>query len=205
MPARPKSSPAKAKKATTKAKKPTVAALATEVEALGVLVRDLQSRLAVLEDGAATRPAVAAAVAATPMAAARPGIDNDDVELSVRELLTSALKLALEPAPEDPELAEEQFERFAGLCHSSRQGTPMLNSSLRTYTWHQLRKNVAIYLNQEGDPGSFEVTRTDPRKLTASASRVKFFVRARTRMPTPITFARDEDANGMWRIEASSL
>ena len=206
MPARPKKSPSKSTSAPGASKRPTVATLAAEVAELRTLVQELQSRLGGLERGATARASAGVAVATVAVAARpAPTVSKDDVELSLRELLTSALKLALEPAPEDPELADEQFERFSALCHSSRRGTPMLNSSLRTYTWHQMRKNAAIYLQQGDDPGSFEVTRCDPRKLTGNVARVKFFVRARTRMPTPITFARDDDANGSWRIEASSL
>lgn len=212
MPARPKKAASKTAKAKTASTRTTVASVAAEVSELRDLVSSLLARVEELERrpagaaGAATaRVAAAVPAAAAVGASATPPSNNEDVELVLRQLLISAIQLAQEPMPDDPEDADRQFERFAALCHSSRTGTPALNSSLRTYTWHQMRKNVAIYLGEADDPGSYEVTRSDPRKITAQSTRVKLFLRARTRMPTPITFRRDNEADGAWRVEASSL
>ncbi len=206
MPARPKNkAPAK------KAKRQTVATLAAELAELRGEVDTLRERLAKLE-AAPAKPAmsaapVAAAATSAPVAASKPrrAPPPDNTELALKALLTDALALALEPMPEDPDDADRLFERFASLCHSSRCGTPMLDTSLRTYTWRQLRKNVGIYLREERDAASFEVLRTEPRKMATKSDRIKFFLRARTRMPTPITFRRDAELEGDWRIEVSSL
>ena len=217
MPARPKKKAPVAAKA--KSKRPTVASLSAEVTALRTQVEALQERLSALESsggGAKTATAAAAtaasvtaaaATAAVASKAARPAAKGKvgNLELALKSLLTGAFGLALEPMPEDPDDSDRLFERFAALCHSSRCGTPMLDTSLRTYTWRQLRKNAGIYLREDGDASSFEVLRTEPRKLNTDSHRVKFFLRAKTRMPTPITFRRDADEEGEWRIEVSSL
>ncbi len=225
MPARPKKkSAAAAKTGKSKSKRPTVASLAAEVAELREQLAALQSRLEAVEAGSSSKSAtdvstgvvagaaVAAAVVASKPAAKKPAPkkakargSRDDTQTALQELLKGALSLALEPMPDDPDDADRLFERFAGLCHSSRWGTPMLDNSLRSYTWRQLRKNVGIYLREEDDPGSFEVLRTDPRKVTEDTRRVKLFLRARTRMPTPITFRRDDELEGEWRVEVSSL
>lgn len=191
----------------------TVETLALEVDALRALVDRLQSQVDGLSPAAAAPPnaatakvaAVTAAVAVGTATAAAVGAPEADPVQAMRSLLSAAFELALQPVPDDDEEADEQFARFAALIHTNRRGTPLLEQSLRLYTWQQLRRNVTIYLNEDQAVGSFETTRMTPSPVTERTQQAKFFVRARTRMPTPITFRRDEAEGGAWRIEASSL
>ncbi len=107
--------------------------------------------------------------------------------------------------PSDPDEADTLFDRFAVLMHSERKGTPLLDRNLRNYTWMQLRKNVLIYLKDPNDAGSFTVTRREPLKFGPREERARFFLKASTRMPTPISFRKDVEDSDRWRIEVSSL
>lgn len=202
--------------ATAKSKpgRPSIATLAAELDSLRAEMAQLRARLEIVENrpagaGApAPAPAVIVAPVATPVASApakAPAADNPDPMTEVHELLRQAFALALMPLPDDPDEADAVFERFSGLMHSSRRGTPLLNNSLRNYTWGQLRKNALIYLNDDADPGSYAVDRSEPEVVAPRTERVKFFLKARTRMPTPVTFRRDQGEGRAWRIEASSL
>lgn len=200
--------------APSEAKPPrSVADLAREVDELRALITELTARVAALTPAtSATEAAPVAAPAAPPSAAAASeapsaligGPESDPIS-AMRAVLTAAFTMAQEPIPSDPDEADAQFERFSQLIHSERRGTPLLEQSLRNYTWQQLRRNVRIYLDEQGAPGSFETTRVTPDPVTPHTQQAKVFVRAQTRMPTPVTFRRDRAAGGAWRIEASSL
>ena len=178
----------------------TVASLSVEVEALRAEVAELRQMVeGRTEASGGQSVGEAVHVVATPVAPAPKPID------AIRGLLTQAFTLALTPIPADPDEAEELFMRFAGLMHSDRRGTPLLNQSLKNYTWRQFRNNAAVYLNEDADPSSFIIHRTNPDPLYEAAERVKVFVRARTRMPPPVNFKRDTRDGGQWRIESSSL
>ncbi|MCO4763834.1 MAG: hypothetical protein KC502_20140 [Myxococcales bacterium] len=190
----------------------TVESLGAEVDELRRMVTELSARL----DGAtgkakppiskAKAAAPAAAAAAVTVAATTPtGAPEDDPIRAMRSVLTAAFEQALAPIPDDPDEADAHFARFVKLIHSSRCGTPLLEQSLRNYTWRQLRRNAPIYLDDNQAPGSFECKRITPDNITARTEQAKFFLLARTRMPTPITFRRDSADGGAWRIEASSL
>ncbi len=184
----------------------------TELAALREELAALRARVDVLEGKqpgpkAAAVPAAAAAtaVAATPAPSGKPAAPETDPEAALRSLVAAAFALALEPIPDDPDEADAQFARFAALMHSERRGTPLLEQSLRNYTWRQLRRNANIYLNEAQDPASFESARMVPTAVTLKTERAKLFLRARTRMPTPISLRRDASEHGAWRIESSSL
>lgn len=187
----------------------TVGSLAAEVDELRELIAQLTARLDQVSPDTAKKTEVVAAtatvVAPVVKAPTKKGAPEDDPVAAMRAILIAAFELALEPIPHDLEEADEQFARFAALIHTNRRGTPLLEQSLRNYTWQQLRRNVTIYLDDDQAPGSFETTRITPDPITARTQQAKFFVRARTRMPTPITFKRDDAEGGAWRIEASSL
>lgn len=180
----------------------TVASLAADLEALRGRVAVLEAALAAT--GATTSAAVAAAPETAPAPAPTPKTDHDP-QGSAQRLLRDVLAIALEPEPDDADALELQFVRFLDYVHSTRKGTPILENSLREYTWRQLRRNAPIYLRDPEDAGSFDVTRQDPATIDRRTDTVKFFLRATSRMPTPITFRRDDADGGAWRIEASSL
>ena len=123
----------------------------------------------------------------------------------VHEILRRLLAVGLEPDADGEELADEQFFRFLELIHTERKGTPMLESSLRQYAFRQLRKNAPIYLRDRDDTGTYDVTRSEPREISTKTERVKVFLRAATRMPTPIALRRDAIHQGASRIETTSL
>ena len=183
-------------------------ALRAEVETLKAAVADLQSQgKQSLSDVAAGAAALAAAVdvATSKAAAPKPVAPKADPMAEVHSLLQQVFKLALTPQPEDPEERDLLFARFAQLVHSDRRGSAILDQSLRSYTWTQLRNKADIYLKDTADVGSYTITRSAPAELDRRASRIKLFLKARTRMPTPISLRRDARAEDAWRIESSSL
>lgn len=188
-----------------------LAAWDARLSALEAEVSSLRDRLQALERGPSQRalapsaavepPQPVAATAATP-AAASAAVHQHDPELALQELLREVFAVALTPEPQDAEGQESLFLRFLDLVHPERKGTPMLEGSLRQYGWRQLRRNAGIYLRDIHDPASYDEVRRDPQVLTRATDRVKVFLRATTRMPTPIILRR---AGDVWRIEASSL
>lgn len=189
--------------------KQTVATLAATVEELQQRVAALEAALAAQSATGATAAGAVAAVAASaeeaPAPAPKPRKPDTDPVGGAHRLLRDILKLAMEPEPDDPEEAELLFVRFLDHVHSERKGTPILENSLRQYTWRQLRRNALIYLRDPEDAGSFDVTRQDPAAIGPRTESLKLFLRATSRMPTPITLRRDVAAEDAWRIESSSL
>jgi hypothetical protein len=202
---------------TTAAKKrPTVASLATELDAV-------RAELATLKDIVAGLTAAGAAVAVggstAGVARAARALDSagastavktppdtkEDPMAPVHAILRQVFTLAQEALPVDEEERDEQFARFKKFVHSDRKGTGVLDQSLRNYTWAQLRSKVNIYLDDPDDVGSYTVTRMTPDAVGRQTLRVKLFLKARTRMPTPITLRRDDADSDNWRVEASSL
>ena len=201
---RAKKTKAKApEKASSKAKKarPASADVSVQLEQLRKEIAALTERLATVEATLQVAPVDAAAD--TP--SAKPKSTADDPVALLRKLLANALALAAEPMPADVDEAETLFSRFAELIHSDRKGTPLLDRNLQNYTWLQLRKNVLIYLKNANDPSSYTVTRREPMKFGPGEERARFFLKAATRMPTPVSFRRDAEDGDRWRIEASSL
>ena len=196
----------KAKKKGEKSPRRTVASVGAELDELKAEVEQLKSLLAELSSsgaGVVAATAAAATAAATPAPAPAPPAKPMD---AVHSLLREVFALAKTPMDEeDLDERDAMFERFVALVHSDRKGTSMLDQSLRNYTWAQLRKKADIYLNEDGDVGSYTITRQSPEAIGKRTPRVKLFLRARTRMPTPITLRRDDREAGAWRIEASSL
>ncbi len=184
----------------------TVASLSEEVADLRAEVAELRGALEALSKGdlvlnsTTTQPAAVAA-----QTSVRPPVVKASPKEQIRTLLSRAFELALTPIPEDPDEAEELFMSFTMLMHSDRRGTPLLNQSLKNYTWRQFRKHAELYLNDEADPSSFVIHRSNPESIQPNDQRVKAFIRAKNRMPPPINFKRDVHDGGKWRIESSSL
>lgn len=198
--------------------------LRDEVARLQARVAELEGLVARVEalEGLARRPAIAptdsatlaasmaaadseaAAAAATGPSPAKP-VNLDDPLVAAHDLLRRVLALASRPESDDPEVEEGLFLDFLGMVHTERKGTPMVESSLRQYGWRQLRRNIRIYLRDPDDVGSYDVARRDPMELTPRTERVKFFLRATTRMPAPIGLRRDASCGNEWRVETTSL
>lgn len=193
----------------TKSGKRTVASLGKEVDALRAEVAALKDELTSLiseeRAPAASVPVPVAAAVAVEAATEPVRAPIDATMAQIRGLLEKMFALACEADPGDQEARDEQFDRFLDLVHTDRKGTKMLDENLRAYTWHQMRRKVHIYLKDDNDPGSFAVTRTQPDPIDSSTVKVKLFLKARTRMPTPISVRRDAKNRDAWRIESSSL
>lgn len=202
-----------AKKATSKRR--TVASLAVEIGALRAEVEALRVKLTALAEG--QKPPVVEAVLGAGATAASPASIHKTADepkavkpkpspmVEVRAFVTDVFRLALVPLPDDEEARDELFWRFLSMVHSRRRGSNMLDQNNLSYIWDPLRQRPGIYLDEAENPGSFTVTRTQPAVVNARTERVKLFLQARARMPTPITVRRDPDFGGEWRIEASSL
>lgn len=195
---------------TTKSKaspsRQTVASVAAELAALKDRVAALEAEVAALGGHQASAVAAGAATVAPAAAKDRPaGVVPDDPMADVHGLMRQIFTLATAPLPEDPDARQEQFDAFVELVHSDRRGSATLNQSLRNYTWAQLRHKADIYLRDLQDAGSYTVVRSSPDELSPVATRIKLFLKARTRMPTPISLRRDASAQDAWRIESSSL
>ena len=190
--------------------KRTVASVAVELDALKAEVDALRAIVATLNSGGVVHSG-GVDVDVTPNSApvvepAPAPAEPEDPMAAVHGVLRQLFSLAKEPLDdEDVEEHDAMFERFIALIHSERKGTAMLDQSLRNYTWSQLRKKADIYLDDDGDVGSYTITRSSPESVGKRTSRVKLFLRARTRMPTPITLRRDDKDGDRWRIESSSL
>ncbi len=200
-----------------------VAALTTALSQLESAIAKLHDRVARLEDAAKSRTAPPDQIGGTgpgSTAARRAGPGSvstttaapplaSDLELApmaeAHELLCEVFQLVLEDVPADPDEADAQFDRFKALSHSNRRGSPLLDQSLRAYTWAQLRRNVRSYLTDPNDVGTYQVSRTQPEKPIKGEERMKVFLHAPRRMPAPITLRRDGEAGGRWRVEVSSL
>lgn len=204
-------------KSKTKPGRRTIASIGDELDHLRDQVAALTEEVAALRGQnsgvapATTLPVVRAAATATtastaaaPLAPATPAANADPIA-AVHTLLRTVFAIAQEPLAEDEEERDAQFDRFKLLVHSDRKGTGVLDQSLRNYTWAQLRKKVDIYLDSTADVGSYSVTRMAPDAVGRQTSRVKLFLKAKTRMPTPITLRRDERDGNQWRVESSSL
>jgi hypothetical protein len=174
-----------------------------ELEQLRKQVTVLTKRLAAFEARLDSTPATAVSGPGNAPTASRTA--QDDPVIKLQQLLSTALGLACEPMPSDPDEADTLFDQFAVLMHSERKGTPLLDHNLRHYTWMQLRKNVLIYLKDPNDADSFTVTRREPLKFGPREEKARFFLKASTRMPTPISFRKDVEDSDRWRIEVSSL
>ena len=207
-----------------KAPKRTVASLAKEIAEVRAEIGALRAQAIALRDqlngavavsqatvpaspAAATAASVASAIASSTAASkASPAADARASMLEqVRAFIAEVFELALVPMPDDEDDKEALLLRFLDTIHSSRRGTTMLDQNNLSYVWDPIRQRPGIYLNDEQAPGSFVVTRMQPSEITASTERVKVFLKARSRMPTPITLRREAQADGAWRIEASSL
>ena len=98
---------------------------------------------------------------------------------------------------------DERSERLGFLTHSSAMLGPRSVEYLRAFNWKQLVKNAASYLDN-GDVGSFRVTRCEPSDPTAS--KVKIFLKPSDgRHPAPIVLERDAAKGGEWKISQLSL
>lgn len=189
-----------------------VAAEATSTLSLQQLaeqVAALTARVAALESGRAS----ASAPAAVPVVAAAivvPAVSQAALPDAVAELrrLTQALfALGLQTVGLEGEAADAQFEAFKALVHTDRQGSPLLNIELRRYKWAPFVGRVRDYLADPVAPGSFDFERLIPDRIEQRTEQVKahMLVRHGRRMAPPITFRRDLNAGGAFRIEAMSL
>jgi len=167
---------------------------------------DIPAPVVAVAAAAVVKPVARSAATAPPPAADAVAEDRgNDPVAELRAFLVEMFRLALVPLPEDEDDREELFGRFISMMHSDRRGTAMLNQNILSYVWDPFRRRVAMYLKDAGDPGSFTVTRMHPDELDANADHVKLFIKARARMPTPISVRRDAKLDNAWRLESSSL
>jgi hypothetical protein len=103
------------------------------------------------------------------------------------------------------EESEDAFEAFLALVHLDDSDTGTARQSLRAYTWPQLRKNAASYLQSPNAPGSFRTVRRDPEETDPAGEWAKWFFWSSRRSPAPITFRRDARRGRAWRISQCSL
>ncbi len=190
-----------------------------QTDAVNTRLAALEARIAALEE--ALRNSAIGPIDAAPKAEAppppKPSAATSEPEASAafrppvaplaeaQACLAALFALAILPDAADAESEEQRFAEFLELIHSERKGTPILDTSLRQYGWRQIRRNAKIYLRDAADPSSFDIARRDPSELAPVHERVKLFVKAATRMPTPITLRRDSACGGAFRVESTSL
>ena len=198
---------AKNKTSTGKAGKArrTVASLGAELDELRAQMAILQAKVDAMT-GSGEQSAAPTTASTTTTSSPKPAQPPaEDPVQGVHRLVEAVFAMAHRPLPDDEEGRDALFEEFKSLIHSDRKGTGLLDQNLRNYTWSQLRKKADIYLEDTSDMGSYTVTRMSPGSVDKNTTRVKLFLKARTRMPTPITLRRDEKDAGQWRVETSSL
>lgn len=194
---------------------PDVSAAAGEpalsLQALAAQVAALTARVAALEaaqpTGAAASPAPVVSAAAVVAAVAAPTAPLPDAVTELRRLMQALFALGLQTVGLEGEAAEAQFEAFKALVHTDRQGSPLLNTELRRYKWAPFVGRVRDYLADPASAGSFDFERLIPDRIDPRTEAVKAHVLVRhgRRMAPPVTFRRDPNAGGAFRIEAMSL
>jgi hypothetical protein len=123
----------------------------------------------------------------------------------IRAVLAAMFDLAMRPPTQDDEQADLRYRAFSDLFHHTRRGSPLLENELMNYKWRPLCTRAASYLRDAADPSSFDIVQMVPAVVDDRTATIKVFLRAERRMPPPVTFRRDDMAEGALRIESSSL
>jgi hypothetical protein len=180
-----------------------LAALETELAKVLARVVALEQQVVTPVTIAAVAPVAAEAdlPADRPPPTPRPATPQGEI----RAILTSMFHLATRPPTQDDEEAEQRFRSFADLFHHARRGSPLLESELMNYKWRPLCTRATAYLRDAADASSFDIVQMLPAVVDDRTATIKVFLRAERRMPPPVTFRRDDLAEGALRIESSSL
>jgi hypothetical protein len=121
-------------------------------------------------------------------------------EESYQSAIAALFRLAME-APDDSVIVSELLAR---LMHAEAVAGDRAIESLMAFSWRRFAKQYGVYLASPEDPASFAIAHTRPRDISG-ASQLKAYLQAPRRSPVPVELARDEGADGAWRVVAFSL
>jgi hypothetical protein len=179
----------------------------TKIEGLITNVAAIQARL---DEGA---PAEAAGAPASPASPAAPtkeaelllagdSGDNEEVQAACqrRDEACGVVAAFVEAAMIKSDA--KCWAALAELTHSSEMEGPRSMDHLKAFSWKKLRVNAKRYFKGKKVPTA---AWTEPAVVEGSTERVKVFVAHGKDATSPVTVARDAEADGAWRVQSCSL
>jgi hypothetical protein len=97
---------------------------------------------------------------------------------------------------------EACWSELERLTHSGALLAPRSLDHLKAFSWKKLRVNARRYFKKRGD---IKAARIEPEAINESTQLVKVFVAHGKGSSSPLTVARDSQADGEWRVQTCSL
>jgi hypothetical protein len=97
---------------------------------------------------------------------------------------------------------EKCWSLLEGLTHSGSLLAPRSLDHLKAFSWKKLRVNARRYFQKKGE---ITALRIEPEVIQETTDTVKVFVAHGKGASSPVTVARDSEADGDWRVQGCSL